>query len=134
MEQLYEQLGAYIVTCVDDTETLKLLIKEFMPLMKQVNYAALTADALTETSNKLGLGDQAQVILSNLVSIYRVNGGEVHKLMTSIGINNDTATAIMNDLNFIWVPAGILLMGSGILTQLRETLNDDSKRSNPNRT
>ncbi len=134
MEQLYEQLGAYIVTCVDDTETLKLLINEFMPLMKQVNYAALTADALTETSNKLGLGDQAQVILSNLVSIYRVNGGEVHKLMTSIGINNDTATAIMNDLNFIWVPAGILLMGSGILAQLRETLNDDSKRSNPNRT
>lgn len=134
MEQLYEQLGAYIVTCVDDVETLKLLIKEFMPLMKQVNYAALTADALTETTNKLGMGDQAQVILSNIVSIYRVNGGELHKLLTGVGMSSDTASVIMEDLNFIWVPAGILLMGSGILAQLRETLNDDSKRSNPNRT
>lgn len=134
MEQLYEQLGAYIVTCVDDSETLKLLIKEFMPLMKQVNYAALTADALTETTNKLGLGDQAIVILSNLVSIYRVNGGELHKLLANTGISNDTVTAVLEDQNFVWVPAGILLMGSGILAQLRETLNDDSKRSNPNRT
>ncbi len=134
MESLYEQLGHYIVTCVDDDLTLELLIKEFMPLMKQVNYAALKADALKEINDKLGLGDQAQTVLSNVVSIYRVNGGELLKLLQNAGLDKDTIQAVLEDLNYVWVPAGILLMGSGILAQLRETLNDESKRSNPNRT
>ncbi len=134
MESLYEQLGHYIVTCVDDDLTLELLIKEFMPLMKQVNYAALKTDALKEINDKLGLGDQAQTVLSNVVSIYRVNGGELLKLLQNAGLDKDTIQAVLEDLNYVWVPAGILLMGSGILAQLRETLNDESKRSNPNRT
>ena len=134
MESLYEQLGHYIVTCVDDDLTLELLIKEFMPLMKQVNYAALKADALKEINDKLGLGDQAQTVLSNVVSIYRVNGGELLKLLQNAGLDKDTIQAVLEDLNYVWVPAGILLMDSGILAQLRETLNDESKRSNPNRT
>lgn len=134
MESLYEQLGHYIVTCVDDDLTLELLIKEFMPLMKQVNYAALKADALKEINDKLGLGDQAQTVLSNVVSIYRVNGGELLKLLQNAGLDKDTIQAVLEDLNYVWIPAGILLMGSGILAQLRETLNDESKRSNPNRT
>lgn len=134
MESLYEQLGHYIVTCVDDNLTLELLIKELMPLMKQVNYAALKADALKEINDKLGLGDQAQTVLSNVVSIYRVNGGELLKLLQNAGLDKDTIQAVLEDLNYVWVPAGILLMGSGILAQLRETLNDESKRSNPNRT
>lgn len=134
MESLYEQLGHYIVTCVDDNLTLELLIKELMPLMKQVNYAALKADALKEINDKLGLGDQAQTVLSNVVSIYRVNGGELLKLLQNAGLDKDTIQVVLEDLNYVWVPAGILLMGSGILAQLRETLNDESKRSNPNRT
>lgn len=134
MESLYEQLGHYIVTCVDDNLTLELLIKELMPLMKQVNYAALKVDALKEINDKLGLGDQAQTVLSNVVSIYRVNGGELLKLLQNAGLDKDTIQAVLEDLNYVWVPAGILLMGSGILAQLRETLNDESKRSNPNRT
>ena len=124
MESLYEQIGQYMVTCVDDKETLDLMIKELMPLMKQINYSALTVDDLQQTTDKLGLGDQALVILSNIVTIYKVNMGmDTSKLLNLSGLEPAAIAEIQNDLSFVWVPAGILLLGSGILSKLRDTTN-----------
>lgn len=124
MESLYEQIGQYMVTCVDDKETLDLMIKELMPLMKQINYSALTADDLQQTTDKLGLGDQALVILSNIVTIYKVNMGmDTSKLLTLTGLEPAVIAEIQNDLSLVWIPAGILLLGSGILSKLRDTTN-----------
>ena len=124
MESLYEQIGQYMVTCVDDKETLDLMIKELMPLMKQINYSALTVDDLQQTTDKLGLGDQALVILSNIVTIYKVNMGmDTSKLLNLTGLEPAVIAEVQNDLSLVWIPAGILLLGSGILSKLRDTMN-----------
>lgn len=124
MESLYEQIGQYMVTCVDDKETLDLMITELMPLMKQINYSALTVDDLQQTTDKLGLGDQALVILSNIVTIYKVNMGmDTSKLLNLTGLEPAVIAEVQNDLSLVWIPAGILLLGSGILSKLRDTMN-----------
>lgn len=133
MEELYDQIGSYVVSCVDDKETLKLMLDELLPLLKQVNYIALDIDSLEEIDKSLGLGHQAVVILSNIVSIYRLNTGKpVATILSTVGINPHVIKVIEEDISYYWIPAGILLMGSGVLTRLQEILNADGKqRSNP---
>ena len=135
MEEIYEQIGSYMTTCIDNKETLDLMIKELMPLIKQVNYAALDAGSLKEYSDQLGFGEQALTILSNIVSIYRLNSGKgASFVLTACGINQQVIKAVEENLNYIWIPAGLLLIGSGVLMHLREAMNGESKRSNPDRT
>lgn len=135
MENLYEQIGNYLVTCIDDKETLELMISELMPLLKQVNYIALEASDLKETHDKLGLGDQAITILSNVVAIYKVNTGKsISVILSSCGLEADTIREIETNQNYVWVPAGILLLGSGVIANLRNSLNDNTKRSDTDRT
>lgn len=135
MENLYEQIGNYLVTCIDDKETLELMISELMPLLKQVNYIALEASDLKETHDKLGLGDQAITILSNVVAIYKVNTGKsTSVILSSCGLEADTIREIETNQNYVWVPAGILLLGSGVMANLRNLLNDNTKRSDTDRT
>ena len=133
MEELYDQIGSYVVSCVDDKETLKLMLEELLPLLKQVNYAALDIDNLAEIDKGLGLGHQAIVILSNIVAIYRLNTGKsVANILSVIGINVHVVKAVEDDISYYWIPAGILLMGSGVLNRLQEILSADGKqRSNP---
>ena len=133
MEELYEQIGSYMVTCADDKESLHVLVTELMPLFKQVNYAALDIDDLQETHDKLGLGAQAITILSNVVSIYRINTGKnISMLLGTCGLANDVIQEVEGNQNYIWIPGGLLLLGSGILANLRESLNDSPKRSDSN--
>lgn len=135
MEVIYEQIGNYLVSCVDDKDTLTLMIDELMPLIKQVNYAAIDSDSLDMYTDKLGLGAQAQLILSNIVTIYKINVGMgTEKLLGLAGLNSNTIEAIQTNLNYAWVPAGILLMGSGIISNLREAVNVGTERSHSDRT
>lgn len=135
MENLYEQIGNYLVTCIDDKETLELMVKELMPLLKQVNYIALEASDLKETHDRLGLGDQAITILSNVVAIYKVNTGKPSTtLLSACGLDPNTISEVESNQNYVWVPAGILLLGSGVIANLRNLINDNSKRSDIDRT
>ncbi len=134
MEELYDQIGNYIVTCIATKEALSVMLDELTPLLTQVNYAALEIDDLKETTDKLGLGDQAITILSNVVSIYRLNTGKTSAaILAVVGMDPKTVSEIESNQNYVWIPAGILLLGSGVIGSLRESLNDGPKRSDPNR-
>ena len=98
MEDLYDQIGNYVVTCIATKEALGIMIGELSPLLTQVNYAALEVDDLKETTDKLGLGDQAITILSNIVSIYRLNTGKsTTSILSVIGILNPTTGALVHN-------------------------------------
>lgn len=129
MEEIYDQIGNYVTTCIDDKKTLEILVEELLPLLKQVNYAALSVDELEQTNSTLGLGDQAAVITSNIVSIYKMNTGkDAASLMSVAGVDPRVIKVVMEDLTYSWIPAGLLLLGSGVLTRLREILDGDVKQ------
>lgn len=134
MEQIYEQIGQYLVTCFDNKESLEVLINELTPLLKQVNYQALTAENVMTIDSQLGLGDQAQVITSNIVTIFTLNTGKsAAMLLSGIGMGKDVIEVIDKDMSLSWVAAGVLLLGSGTLSSLKSLLSDDyTKRSNTN--
>ena len=128
MEDLYDQIGNYVVTCIATKEALGIMIGELSPLLTQVNYAALEVDDLKETTDKLGLGDQAITILSNIVSIYRLNTGKsITSILSVIGMDDATVREVDSNQNYVWIPAGILLLGSGVIGSLRDSLNDGTK-------
>ena len=128
MEDLYDQIGNYVVTCIATKEALGIMIGELSPLLTQVNYAALEVDDLKETTDKLGLGAQAITILSNIVSIYRLNTGKsTTSILSVIGIDDATVREVDSNQNYVWIPAGILLLGSGVIGSLRDSLNDGTK-------
>lgn len=134
MEQIYEQIGQYLVTCFDNKESLEVLINELTPLLKQVNYQALTAENVMTIDSQLGLGDQAQVITSNIVTIFTLNTGKsAAMLLSGIGMGKDVIEVIDKDMSLSWVAAGVLLLGSGTLSSLKSLLSDDyTKRSDTN--
>ena len=128
MEDLYDQIGNYVVTCIATKEALGIMIGELSPLLTQVNYAALEVDDLKETTDKLGLGAQAITILSNIVSIYRLNTGKsITSILSVIGMDDATVREVDSNQNYVWIPAGILLLGSGVIGSLRDSLNDGTK-------
>lgn len=128
MEDLYDQIGNYVVTCIATKEALGIMIGELSPLLTQVNYAALEVDDLKETTDKLGLGAQAITILSNIVSIYRLNTGKsTTSILSVIGMDDATVREVDSNQNYAWIPAGILLLGSGVIGSLRDSLNDGTK-------
>ena len=128
MEDLYDQIGNYVVTCIATKEALGIMIGELSPLLTQVNYAALEVDDLKETTDKLGLGAQAITILSNIVSIYRLNiGKSTTSILSVIGMDDATVREVDSNQNYVWIPAGILLLGSGVIGSLRDSLNDGTK-------
>jgi hypothetical protein len=128
MEDLYDQIGNYVVTCIATKEALGIMIGELSPLLTQVNYAALEVDDLKETTDKLGLGAQAITILSNIVSIYRLNTGKsTTSILSVIGMDDATVREVDSNQNYVWIPAGILLLGSGVIGSLRDSLNDGTK-------
>ena len=128
MEDLYDQIGNYVVTCIATKEALGIMIGELSPLLTQVNYAALEVDDLKETTDKLGLGAQAITILSNIVSIYRLNTGKsTTSILSVIGMDDATVREVDSNQDYVWIPAGILLLGSGVIGSLRDSLNDGTK-------
>ena len=128
MEDLYDQIGNYVVTCIATKEALGIMIGELSPLLTQVNYAALEVDDLKETTDKLGLGAQAITILSNIVSIYRLNTGKsTTSILSVIGMDDATVREVDSNQKYVWIPAGILLLGSGVIGSLRDSLNDGTK-------
>lgn len=128
MEDLYDQIGNYVVTCIATKEALGIMIGELSPLLTQVNYAALEVDDLKETTDKLGLGAQAITILSNIISIYRLNTGKsTTSILSVIGMDDATVREVDSNQNYVWIPAGILLLGSGVIGSLRDSLNDGTK-------
>ena len=124
---IYEEINDYLIGCVTNKEELSILLDELAPLLNQVNYRGLSTDNLHEVHTQLGLGEQALLICNNILVLYLCNHWEFKPNISAALYDTEVFDVATKDPNYAWIIAGTLLMGSGVIRNLREAISDINK-------